>query len=292
MMQSIHQKDRRSFNPSVRLGLLLALLGLAAPGCGLLRADSAPAAAEVLELQITLDGSTYRPGEVVRAALRLVSHQDEPCRVWAPNAQSIKFYFGRLGDPERMERLAVASTKEDMNAGVALEAQGAFERAFLLTRLTEFNGPLVLQAHYTPGAGQGMPARIYSNVVNYKVTGPRLFERDPQGYLTRREAIRLATAAALAKAPGKVQQAQTLVIENEWGYYEWQVNVAVVGAAGQSALLSFYVDPYNGVVRGEAKKPFDPALAEDKRFQRPDNLPPLTRQGSPEGPGKTTAPGE
>jgi len=250
--------------------LMLAILPWLLTACQSFRSGAAEAPPEPFQLILHLDKQTYRPGEAVQAVVQLV-HPDGPrAEVRALNADSVRFYFGRAGSPERMERQAVASKKEPLGAMDALDAQTPLHRRFLLTRLTEFGGDFVVQAHYSSGGVQskGQPPKVYSGVVAVSVRGARLFERDPQGFLKKQEAIDLARAAAGSGA----RKAEALCIEDEMGFYKWWVNVHLAPA---DRVVSFFVDPYLGRVWHQADKPFDPKLAQDPRSQRPANLPAL-----------------
>jgi hypothetical protein len=186
------------------------------------------------------------------------------------SAQSVEFFFGRAGDPERMSRQAVSSKDEPMDELAELAPGQTLKRPFVLTRLSEFGGALTAQAHLAPSA-PGLPPKIYSNVVQFEVKGKPLFARDPDGLILKKEAVRLAAAAA----QGEVQQAQALLITDEMGFLQWWVNVELKPAGAAARVMSYFIDPYVGRVRAQAKAPFDPQMALDPRFARPANLPPM-----------------
>lgn len=224
-----------------------------------------------LALKVSIKQESYQPGEAVLLSVELVNNTGKTYQVRKLNAESVQFFFGRMGDPERMERSAIASKAEPMGATASLGAGKTLKRDFLLTRLTEFPGSMLAQAHYSPGGqiGQGTP-KFYSNTLQFAVKGARRFERDPQGNLTKQAAIKLATAAA----GGDAQYARAVFIEDEKGFYKWWVNVERKVGAGPAQVASYFVDPYQGKVWHQAK-PFDPAMADDPHAKRPENMMPM-----------------
>jgi len=264
------------------------VLGLALQGCQTVAspAADAPPPKEDFVLTASMDKSVYRPGEAVRISISLMNNTEKSVSMRQPDAASLGFFFGRTGDPERMRRDAVSSKNDSKGAMLDLAPGQTYSRKFLLTMLTHFEGPLSLQVHYDPnvaGLGEQL-AKIYSNVVAYEVTGDKLFERDAGGMIMKQEAINIAQA----QVPGDVQSAEAILVEDEKGFYKWWVNVQVQPPGQAASLQSFLIDPYIGKLWSKAK-PFNPALAEDKRFQRPAGLP-ERGVGTP-APGPGTGPG-
>lgn len=259
-----------SFLSSALFGLLVILL-LGAPGTSTLAQakDQPPSPPDPLELKLTLDKTAYRPGEVVVATVEVTNKTTRPLKAYKLNAKSILFVFGKQGDPEHVERRPVVSEREELDLAAPLAPGVPQQRTFLLTRLTEFSGPLAVQAHYIPG-GEAVAKsgpKVYSNPVAFKVAGQRLLRRDPEGFILKAEAIRLALAAAKAEA----ESTQAIFVRDEMGFYKWYVNVRPKGAPETRA---WFIDPYKGSVWHQAK-PFDPKLAADPRYTRPSNLPPM-----------------
>jgi hypothetical protein len=248
-------------------GLILPLLGLvlAISGCRTTKIESEPV--EDYTLNLMLDKSVYRPGECVVVTLKLINNTKKQINVRALDAGSVSFFFGRSGNPEKMKRSPVMSNLEKDNGMLELAPGGVEQRQFLLTRFTHWSGPLVAQAHYDPNPemATGPYPKLYSNTKTFQVTGDKLFDRDPGGYITKAEAIKIAQG----RAPGDVQGADAVMIEDaDTGLNVWWVNIKVA-AAGQPAMLkSWFINPYTGTIKGEAK-PFDPKLAADQRLQRP-----------------------
>lgn len=243
---------------------LLALLGLGLSACR--SVGSAQESADDFTLSLALDKSVYRPGESVVATLKLTNNTAEPTSMRVLNAATVSFFFGRLGDPERMKRTAVASNREPVDNMFQLAARQSVSRQFLLTRLTHFAGPLVVQAHFEPSPeiATGGIEKLYSNTVNYQVTGEQLFDRDPAGLIKKEEAIRVAQA----QTPGDAQGAEAVLVEDETGTYLWWVSIKAF-IPGQGDTIKYWViNPYTGHVKGEGR-PFDPSLAADKRIQTP-----------------------
>lgn len=268
--------------PPIASILALGLLLLAAQGCRHLAAPPAGPAADKLALTLKLDKPAYRPGEAVLATVELVNNTPAPLPLRQLNARSVVFVFGGKGDPERLERQAVASEQEKLDEAATLAPGQSVRRQLVLTRLTEFSGPLLLQAQYLPGgeAAARIAPKIYSNSVSYTVAGARLLLRDPSGFILKEEALRLARAAY----KGEVEDAQAIFVRDEAGFYRWYVNVLPRGAA-PGAVVGYFVNPYLGGVPRQQAKPFDPRLARDPRFERPANLPPMPM------PALSTAPG-
>lgn len=231
--------------------------------------DKAPAA-DPIELKLTLDKAAYRPGEAVLATVEVSNKTRGALKAYKLNAKSVVLVFGKEDDPERMERRVVVSELETLDLYTSLEPGVAQKRTFLVTRLTEFAGPMAVQAHYIAGGEVAAKAgpKIYSNAAAYKVEGKRALRRDPEGFIVKDEALRLALAAAKG---GEAGDAQAIFVRDEAGFYKWYVNVKPKGG-GETA--AWFIDPYKGSVWHKAK-PFDPKLAADPRFARPGNLPPL-----------------
>jgi len=229
-------------------------------------------AEEKISLRLTLDKPAYRPGEAVLATVEVTNNTPAPLQALALNAKSLVFVFGKQDDPERMERQAVASEQEKLDEAATLAPGQPARRQFVLTRLSEFPGPLVLQVQYRPGgeAATRIAPKIFSNPVQYQVAGARLLRRDPEGFILKEEALRLARAAY----KGQTEEAQAVFVRDEAGFYRWWVNLKPKGAA-PGGLVGYFVNPYLGGAPKAQAKPFDPQLARDARFARPANLPPM-----------------
>ena len=265
--------QHRIISPMRRPGLVwISLLGfiLLLQGCQSFSPKAAPAPSEDCTLKMALDKSSYQPGEAARVTVELINNTSQTKRMQKLNARSVEFFFGRVGSPERMGRQAVSSKDEPMEEQTELAPGQTLKREFILTRLSEYGGALTAQAHYTPLA-PGLPPKIYSSMVQFEVKGKRLFARDPEGLIHKKEAIGLAGTAAR----GEVRQAQAILITDEMGFLQWWVNVELKPAGSSTRVVSYFIDPYLGRVRAQANAPFDPKMAEDPRFARPANLPPM-----------------
>ena len=140
---------------------------------------------------------------------------------------------------------------------IDLAAGAGEERTFLLTRLTEYAGPMSLVALYEPNAGnarqelarqpEGVMAetRTASNVAQYEVAGAVLFEREASGLITREQAIKLAGAAAGSGA----ESAEASGAQDEKGFDRWLVKVQMRDGTARTYL----VNPYTGRVTAGKK---------------------------------------
>lgn len=246
------------------LGALVAL-----GGCQRLK-DFRKPKAEPASLSIQLDKASYRPGEPVRINARLATG-GKPMTLRALDADSIVFYYRQQGEPEAMERRAVASRKEPMGLMVTTTT---LERTFLMTRLTQYGGPMTVVAIYDPNsleareAGGRLAPRITSNVVQFKVEGERMFAREQtSGLINAEEARRLAVAQALQAGLNKPLAGDILSVQDEMGFYKWYVNVRSPGKDGIDELTGWIVNPYTGTVN-QLRLPFNPSLTDDGRLIR------------------------
>lgn len=231
---------------------------------------------EDFQLSLTLDKSVYRPGEAILATVSLYNNTSKSIDLPELDAQSVVFWFGRVNDPEKMERRAVSSEKDPKGRIRPLSPGESVKRQFLVTTLTHYGGQLSLQAHFDPTIPMVVAdvPRLYSNSLQYDVSGPRLFERDGAGFLEKSEAIGLARA----KAGRDVTAADAIFVKDEMGFYKCWVNLKVA----DDQYISYLVDPYIGKVWSEAK-PFNPALIKDKR--RDPKVEKLRKAGVPHDAG-------
>lgn len=256
------------------LSLGMMVFGLLATSCSTLGGQPDAGEPEDLKINVTLNKSAYRPGEVmvINVTLSNVSGETQPVRML--DAESLEFWFGLKGSAETpIRREAVYSLRERMDEYGSLASGQTVQRQLLLTRLTHYRGPMVAQAHYKRGVSiEAMKTnKIYSNVVEYEVHGERLFEReDARGIIVKEAAISLARAQVPRRT--KVMETQALLVEDEKGFYCYWVNLNVNNGKGETGMVSYLVDPYKGKVKGQAK-PFDSKSLNAPRFKRPGTLP-------------------
>ncbi|OPZ08414.1 MAG: hypothetical protein BWZ08_01180 [candidate division BRC1 bacterium ADurb.BinA292] len=253
------------------MGAALVIACVLAGGCAT-GGESEPQP-EDLTLLVTLNKSVYRPGEIVEARVKLANNTNEQLelpKLSAADGGSISFWYSLATEPDAsMQRPPVVSRLERPEGLITLAPGQSEERTFVLTRLAEYSGPMLLQVHYDPnpaGSGRTEP-KIFSNPVAYDVKGELLFGRDPSGYLMEEEAIGLANAVA----PGEVRSGDAILIEDEMGFYKWWVNLQVQREGGQTQTLAWLVDPYFGRVIGQAQ-PFPENMQNDPRTRGQKSL--------------------
>ncbi len=254
----------------VVLGAVLAGLGCASKG-----EQAAEPFIEDLVLALKFDRSVYRPGEAVVATLKLTNQSSRKMLIRdldGVNGRSCSFWFYEVSDAlTSLMRLPVCSLKEEPGKTAEVEPGESLERKFLLTRLTEFSGPMRAQVHYNPNPPfaefdpDAATSKIFSNYVSFEVRGELLFERDSAGIILKEEAIGLAHAVA----PGEVLAGEAIIFEDEKGFYKWYVNLRVRNGEGGEKVVAWFVDPYMGRVMDLKVKPFPPEMARNNRFTKP-----------------------
>lgn len=271
----------------------LAAIALAAvsllQGCqSLSGGGSAKVDAPPLLLQISLDKSVYRPGEAIVMSVTVVNTTDERISLASLDKTSLSFWFGATREDRRVERPPVVSKLEEkelqtgMARGMVLAPGESATRPFVHTRLTTEGGTFVTQAHMEPfpDVRSAHEGKVFSNPVQYQVVGEPLFKRDNMGLLELEDAIRLASA----KAPGDVTLSDSLLIEDEMGFYKWWINLDYREPQGASVRTAYLIDPYLGRIWSDAK-PFDPALKKPAAGTPPPRTPLKPRVG-PKGGAK------
>jgi hypothetical protein len=219
-----------------------------------------------LEITAEIGGAEYRAGEAVLVHLTIANTGAIPQMVQRPDARSVRFLLKRLGEPEDIERRAVASEDEPLGDQVELAPGERIERRMLFTRVTQYVGPMLGQIHYRPYLfpPPNEPPKVYSEPFSFTVTEPLLFHRDSAGLIEKPDAIALASAATT----GTVIGSEAIMSIDERGFLKWWVNLAVVPEATSSIASprSWFVDPYLGRVWAEAE-PFPSEWARDPRIQ-------------------------
>jgi len=94
----------------------------------------------------------------VRAEVELINRGAMEKQLRKLDARSVRFFFGRPGAPERMEREAVASKNESMNENTTLGPGLSARRPMLLTRLSEFPARSSFRPLHPGGASGQRPA--------------------------------------------------------------------------------------------------------------------------------------
>jgi hypothetical protein len=151
---------------------------------------------------------------------------------------------------------------------------------FVFTRLTQYSGAMKGVVKYDPNPPGSFVNGVatYGNVMHFSVSGQKLFDRDNAGLISNEDAIRLAKS----QEAGPFRDAKAIVVQDrQTGLYATWVNLTI-GTPRGTTVASYIVDPYEGRVLGRAK-PFNPAAAEDPRFRRPANLPPMRARAGVSG---------
>jgi len=92
------------------------------------------------------------------------------------------------------------------------------------------------------------------------VGGQRVFRRDETGLIRREDALEVAKQQIGAP----VVSAEAKLVRNEGGFLDWWVQ-AEAKAAPRPVRKAFFISPYTGAVRAEAKPQVPPvAVASEK----------------------------
>lgn len=227
----------------VAAGVLLAAFPL---GCSSLVRKQA--AAPRLTVLATLEEATVRPGEAVVCTVRVTNDGDAPAQAGSLSADTLEFWYGPTGTDLRYRREPVRSAKETGFTPITMPPKEAITRRFVLTRLTEEEGHFALHTLYSPGGTvpgkPGIPAPAFL----YRVDGQRAFRRDGNGLIRKEDAVE----AVRHVVGGEVANAEAKLVRNEAGLLDWLV-AADAQAGGQTARRAFFVNPYTGAVRAEAR---------------------------------------
>jgi hypothetical protein len=226
-----------------------------------------------IEVQVKLDKSEYRPGEMMVCQVELVNRYDTPMLVAQPVSvkqvrhSNLHFRLLRKGS-EQMYRRTPVVIKEPALVGDMLAPQfeslqpgaGLLEK-YAFVNLTRAEGEYVLYVEYESvtardkgdgGAATAKKGTQKSGVsVEFAVKGPRLWQRDSNDLLTREEAIRVAKA----KYGREVAGARATLVETQSSLLDWWVTLdrnAGDTPAGENARVGYYVSPYGGFVRAQA----------------------------------------
>lgn len=237
------------------VGLLFLIVFLMA--CSRLSTGAAGQASD-LTLALKLSKEKYQPGEPVTAMVTLTNASGEPVSAAMLDHASVTFSVqpqkaGAASEQRFVEPLY--SEKEQTGEGKGLGAGESLARNFVFTNLTFERGGFVLAAVYARPSDSPLraPRKSYAKAAAFAVEGQKAFaHRYLSGLLAREDAIALATA----KAGGKVQGADTLLITDEAGFAKWWVNLTLEGGA----VKSWFIDPVFAQVWKEAR----PFTAADK----------------------------
>lgn len=248
------------------VSLMLFLLA----GCSLLGGSAFPIR-ENLDLIVSFENGqmvgegeaarqVFQPGEpvILKVTLKNTGRKDYP--VFSLDYRSLEFYARPASaDPDMPLRAydPVFSPREEPENLVNLEAGGQIERRFLLTLMTFERGSYLLQTQYQSPDIEDManPVKVFSDPVPFSVEGAKVYARRYlNGLIVEEDAIAIAEKY-LKK---DTTDSDIRLVIDEMGFYKWQVNLHILAENGGQAIRSFYVCPYQGVVKGEASVPFDP----------------------------------
>lgn len=254
------------------LGILALLAGLALTafsGCSsstINPEDDEVFKEPVFECRLKLDKSKYRPGEMVRCTVEIVNKSEDDLVIVPPVARrhqtqsNLNFWFSTEGamdvrrvvpvlpDGRVMKKMPDPSPKPIMAKG-RLE-----EEDFFFTGLTMEPGKFRLQAHFKSSLHVRIAGRniAISPHVEFEVKGKPKYRRNEDGFLLESEAIRVAK-----EAYGKLtKDGYAIIAMNDKGLYDWWVTLERMPydvKPGEHPLIAFYVSPYGGFVREEAK---------------------------------------
>jgi len=140
----------------------------------------------------------------------------------------------------------------------------SLSRKFAFTSLTDepgvyhllvvYNGIAQRESAYREGALLEVPTPVFARL-DYQVVGEVLFERDDAGMILEKEAIRVASE----KYGRRLLSSKAVLVQTESDLYDWWVTLERDPRylkQGTSPLISCYVSPYGGFVRGETD-PFE-----------------------------------
>lgn len=228
------------------LGCVIAL-----SGCGYTRGT--PVYEELLTLGMNASATEVRRGEGLVVEIELKNICDRPLTAWQLNAESLSFWVWGENTQNRLRRVPAYSPNEDMTLVFELPESKGLSRRFLFTSLTELEGTYYLQALYKmPMNDKPKSATTVSKPLKFSVRGEPILQRGDDGLIDRESAIRVASnylgrSAAEEKAE---------LIVNEAGFFDWRVTLSVAPEAlaeGERAPKAYFVNPYLGIVRKEAR---------------------------------------
>lgn len=209
--------------------------------------------------QVLEEGQTLRvrPGQALRVRVDIQNLRGKEVVVQYLNAESMSFSFWPEGNPmNQLGREPVFSPKEPMDLAQTLppvEDQSVMWRDFTFVDVTDSPGRFYLQGRYnTPVQGSDDQAVGYTAPLPYVVEGEPMFQRDAGGLISKEDAIRLAKEEL--GRPTDFEAAS--LIENEAGFYDWWVTLRVTAEAlakGERAEKGYFVNPYVGFIRKQAK---------------------------------------
>jgi hypothetical protein len=212
--------------------------------------------APLLSVVATLDAEEYRPGEAVVCTVTVTNDGTGPGQAGSLSADTMEFWFGPKGTDLRFQREVVRSSKEKGFASVTIAPKDSITRRFLLTRLTEDEGDYAFHALYSPeGSVPGQPG-IAGPAFLYRVDGRRAFRRDAVGLIRKEDVLEVVKQ----KVGAEITNAEAKLVRNEGGFLDWWVRTEAQ-ADGHPVKKAFFVNPYTGSIRAEAKPDEAPKVA-------------------------------
>lgn len=227
---------------------LVAMAWLAALPLGCATIAKKQAAAPRLSVLATLEAETFRPGEAVVCTVKVTNEGDAPAPAGSLSAETLEFWFGPADTDLRYRREPVRSSKEKGFEAITIAPRQSVSRRFVLTRLTEEEGRFALHVLYSPQGNVAGKPGLGGPAFLYQVDGQRLFRRDENGLIRKEDAIEVAKR----EVGGEVADARAKLVRNEAGFLDWLVT-AEVKADGRVAQRAFFINPYTGAVRVEAR---------------------------------------
>jgi hypothetical protein len=202
----------------------------------------------VFSVAAVLDAEEFRPGEAVVCTVTVTNDGTGPGSAGVLSADTMEFWYGPRGTDLRFQRDAVRSIKEKGLESATLAPKESITRRFLLTRLTEEEGNYAFHALYSPEGNVAGTPGIAGPAFLYRVDGRRVFRRDDVGLIRKEDVLEVVKR----KVGPEVISAEAKLVRNEGGFLDWWVQ-AEAKANGQSVKKAFFVNPYTGAIRAEAR---------------------------------------
>jgi hypothetical protein len=206
-----------------------------------------------LALQIHPLRDVLRPGEGVVVKAELENTSDRTVAARHLNRDSVTFWWWSEKDTTPLTRRPVASPREDLGIATELPPDSSVMRRFLLTDLSPEPGTYFLQAHYSsPTDARDSGVTAISTVAQFRVEGEPLFTRGDDGLISSADAIRIAKE--YLGRPVSDETAELIL--NEAGFFDYWVTLTLAPetvAPGEKPRRSYFINPYMGEVRKEAR---------------------------------------
>jgi hypothetical protein len=217
---------------------------------------------ESVQVRLSLDKGTYRPGDMVTAKVELINRTNKtlivamPCSAKLESESNITFWMFNNNEKSMLRQVPVVPEgRTVVPPPVRLFPGQTQERQFCFVRSSVVAGKHLLQAKYTGTwgiDGGDIGPMLISNDVNYTVGGKRVWERDEDGVLRKTSAIEIAKK----KYGRSVRRADARLIRNEAGILDWWVTLEKTPVDTETDgkdRVAYLVSPYNCSIRQKMK---------------------------------------